>query len=147
MAGEDSNSFTQADRELLVRLDERLNQIDKRFEQIDKRFEMVDKRIEELREDMNKRFEQSDKRMEELREDMNKRFEQLMNFLWMLSAIFTSLVLAVITFALWDRRTMLKHARDEMEKEGRLSDLIRAMRKVAEKNSDVAAALKSVNLL
>ena len=35
------DSFTQKDRELLIRLDERLNQIDKRFEQMDKRFEAM----------------------------------------------------------------------------------------------------------
>ena len=38
-AGE--SPFTQEDRELLIRLDKRLNQIDKRFEQVDKRFEFV----------------------------------------------------------------------------------------------------------
>ena len=32
----DGDSFTQKDREMLVRLDERLKQIDKRFEQIEK---------------------------------------------------------------------------------------------------------------
>ncbi len=62
--------FTQKDRELLIRLEERLNQIDKMFEQMDKRFEQVELRISELREDTNKRFA-------ELREDMNKRFEQV----------------------------------------------------------------------
>ena len=96
------DSFTQADRERLVRMettqtvfmqqmdkrleqvdkrieqvDKRFEQVDKRFEQVDKRFEQVDKRFEELRTDMNARFEQVDKRLEEQRSDTNKRFEEL----------------------------------------------------------------------
>jgi len=132
----EENSFTQKDRELLIRLDERLNQIDKRFEQIDKRFEQVDKR-----------FEQVDKRFEELRQDMNKRFEQLMNFMWILAGIFTSLVVAIIAFAFWDRRTMLREMKNEIEKEGSLQNLIIAIRKYAKNNKELADALKSVNLL
>ena len=125
----EENSFTQKDRELLIRLDERLNQIDKRFEQIDKRFE-------ELRQDMNKRFEQVD-----------KKFEQMMNFMWILAGIFTSLVVAIIAFAFWDRRTMLRETKNEIEKEGSLQNLIIAIRKYAKNNKELADALKSVNLL
>ncbi len=139
----EGDSFTQKDREMLIRLDERLNQIDKRFEQIDKRFEQVDKR-----------FEQVDKRFEELREDMNKRFEQvdkrfeqMMNFLWILSGIFTSLVLSIIAFAFWDRRTMLREMRNEIEGEGSLKQLIKAMREYAKNNQEFAAILRSFNLL
>ncbi len=144
------DSFTQKDREMLIRLDERLNQIDKRFEQIDKRFEQIDKRFEqidkrfeELREDMNKRFEQVDKRFEQV----DKRFEQMMNFLWILSGIFTSLVLSIIAFAFWDRRTMLREMRNEIEKEGSLQQLVRAMREYAKNNKEFAAILRSFNLL
>ncbi len=123
------DSFTQKDRELLVRLDERLNQIDKRFEQIDKRFEQVDKRFEqvdkrisELREDMNKRFElvdkrfqQVDRRFEELRQDMNsrfaqvdKRFEAMQNLMMAIIGAFAAIVAVTIGFAIWDRRTMIR---------------------------------------
>ncbi|MCD6254683.1 MAG: hypothetical protein J7J44_00210 [Deltaproteobacteria bacterium] len=48
--------------------------------------------------EIDKRFEQID-----------KRFEQMMDFLKILSAIFTSLVIAVIGFAYWDRRTIIKN--------------------------------------
>jgi chaperonin cofactor prefoldin len=85
------DSFTQADRERLVRMeatqtvfmqqvDKRLEQVDKRIEQVDKRFEQVDKRFEELRTDMNARFEQVDKRFEQVDkrfEQVDKRFEQI----------------------------------------------------------------------
>ena len=74
------DGFTQKDRELLIELKVKMGEIDKRFEQIDKRFEQID-----------------------------KRFEQMMDFLKILSAIFTSLVIAVIGFAYWDRRTIIKN--------------------------------------
>ena len=134
------DSFTQADRERLVRMettqtvfmqqmdkrleqvDKRIEQVDKRFEQVDKRFEQVDKRFEELRTDMNARFEQVDKRLEEqrsdtnkrfeeLRADMNARFEQTTNMFYVLSVIFTTLFAAVFSFAWWDRRSVLITAR------------------------------------
>ena len=96
------DSFTQADRERLVRMeatqtvfmqqvDKRLEQVDKRieelridmnarFEQVDKRFEQEDKRFEQVDkrfEQVDKHFEQVDKRFEEQRSDTNKRFEEL----------------------------------------------------------------------
>ena len=109
------SGFTQSDRERMVRMETTLQmfmeQTNQRFEQVDKRFEQADKR-----------FDQVDKRFEELREDFNKRLEQLMTFLWMLVGIFTTLVIAVIGFAWWDRSTTIRKARDEtmalIEKEG-----------------------------
>ena len=92
-----SQGFTQEDRERLIRLETTLKvfmeQTNKRFEELR---EDTNRRFEELREDMNKRFEEVD-----------KRFEQMMNFLWMLTGIFTSLTVGVIGFAYWDRRTIL----------------------------------------
>jgi len=141
-------SFAQDDRDRFIRLE---TKIDIGFQQIDKRFE-------ELREDMNKRFEQVDKRFEELREDMNKRFEQVDKrfeqvtaFLWILTGIFTALTLGVIGFAYWDRRTIIKKAKDEaiteVEKEGRLRDLINALREMAKGNGELAKVLRQFHIL
>jgi chaperonin cofactor prefoldin len=120
------DSFTQADRERLVRMETTqtvfMQQMDKRLEQVDKRIEQVDKRFEELRTDINARFEQVDKRLEEqrsdtnkrfeeLRADMNARFEQTTNMFYVLSVIFTTLFAAVFSFAWWDRRSVLITAR------------------------------------
>jgi len=147
--------FTQEDRERLVRLEATLKVF---MEQVDKRFEQVDKRISELREDMNKRFEQVDKRFEqvdkrfeEMREDMNKRFEEMINFLWMLVGIFTTLTAVVIGFAYWDRRTIIRKARDEaietIEREGRLKEFIKALRAYASEDEKFATVLRSFGLL
>ena len=90
---------------------------------------------------------QVDKRFAGLRFDMNKRFEQMMTFLWILASVFSALVVAVIGFALWDRKTMIRRARDEIEKEGRLSDLIQALRELARKDKELAEVLRHFNLL
>ncbi|WP_461833784.1 hypothetical protein [Desulfothermus sp.] len=140
----EKTGFTQEDRERLVRLEATLNVF---MQQVDKRFEQVDKRFTELREDMNKRFEQVDKRFEQV----DKRFEQMMNFLWMLVGIFTTLTGVVIGFAYWDRRTIVRKARDEaieaIEKEGSLRDLIRALRNLASEEKKVAVVLRNFGLL
>ena len=141
------NGFTQKDREMLIELrvkmievDKRFDQVDKRFDQVDKRFDQVDTRISELREDMNKRFE-----------DVNARFEDMFHFFYILTGIFTSLVVVVIGFAYWDRRTMIKEARKEaidfIEKEGILRRLLDAFRELSLEDSKLAGALKRFNLL
>ena len=123
------DGFTQKDRELLIELKVKMGEIDKRFQQIDKRFEQIDKRFEQV----------------------DKRFEQMMDFLKILSAIFTSLVIAVIGFAYWDRRTIIKKAKEEtiaeIEKEGRLRDLIMALRELAKRQPELAELLKQFRLL
>jgi nitrate reductase NapE component len=122
--------FTQEDRERLVRVEATLKVF---MEQVDKRFEQVDRRFAELR------------------EDMNKRFEQMMTFLWILVAIFTTLTAVVIGFAYWDRRTIIRKARDEaieaIEREGKLTDLIKALRQLASEDKKVRDVLRSFGLL
>ena len=134
------DGFTQKDRELLIELKVKIGEIDKRFEQIDKRFEQVDKR-----------FEQVDKRIEELRQDMNKRFEDMFNFLYILSGIFTSLVVVVIGLLFWDRRTIIREARREaiefIEKEGILRRLIDAFKDLSKEDRRIAEVLRKYNLL
>lgn len=118
--------FTQKDRELLIELKVKMEEIDKRFEQIDKRFV-------------------------ELREDMNNRFEDMFNFFYILSGIFTALVVVVIGFAYWDRRTMIREARREaiefMEKEGTLRRLMDALKDLAKDDHKMAEVFRKYNLL
>jgi hypothetical protein len=140
--------FDQQDRDRLIRLETTLQVF---MEQMDKRLQQLDKRIDDLRQEMNSR-------LEEMREDTNKRFEQvdkridqLITFLWILAGIFTALVVAVIAFAYWDRRTIIRRAKEEalkeMEEAGRWKTILEALRQVAIKDSNVAEALRRFNLL
>ena len=127
-------SFTQEDRERLIRLEATMKEfkdaVDKRFEQIDKRFEQIDKR-----------FEQIDKRFEEFRNYVDKRFEQMMTFLWILSAVFVGIVAVTIAFALWDRRTMLRPLEDK------INHLISLLKEIAKTDEKVAEALRKFGFL
>jgi len=131
-------------------VDKRFEQIDKRFEQIDKRFELVDKRITDLREGLNKR-------LTDLREDMNKRFEQvnqrfeeLFTFLWIITGIFTTLTTSVIAFAWWDRRTIIRKAREEtidyLRRED-LKKLVDVLKEKAKSDRELAEILRQYGLM
>ena len=129
----DPVAFTLEDRDRIIRMEVMITEFKK---QVDQRFEQVDQRFEQV----NRRFEQVD-----------QRFGQMMNFLLMLGGIFTSLTLGVIGFAYWDRRTVINKARDgaidKIEREGRLRDLILALRELSKTNLDVAEVMKKFNLL
>ncbi len=112
-------AFTLEDRDRIIRMEVVLTEFKK---QVDQRFEQVD-----------------------------KRFEQMMNFLLILGGIFTSLTLGVIGFAYWDRRTVIREATDgainKIEREGRLRDLILALRELSSTNLDVAKVMRNFHLL
>ncbi len=98
-----------------------MEQVDKRFEQIDKRFEQVD-----------------------------KRFDDMFNFLWILTGIFTTLTASVIAFAWWDRRTIIRKAKEEtvdyLRKED-LKKLIEILREKAKTDQELAKILRQYGLL
>ncbi|WP_022852322.1 hypothetical protein [Thermodesulfatator atlanticus] len=135
-----AEDFTQEDRERLVRIETTLQvfmeQIDKRFEQVDKRFEQIDRRFD----DVNKRID-----------EVNKRLDLLTTFLWILAGIFTTLTATVIGFAYWDRRTIIRRAREEsldyFEREGKFARLLEALKEFAKEDERLAKILRSHGLL
>ncbi len=164
--------FTEEDRARLIRLEATLqtfmHQMDKRFaelredmnkrfELMEKRFEMIDKRFEDINkrfEDINRRFEDINRRFEDMNkrfEDINKRFEQMMTFLWILTGIFVSITAVVIGFAYWDRRTIIRKAREDtveyLEREGKLGRLIEALKELAREDRKLAEVLRSYGIL
>lgn len=100
----------------------------------------LQRQLNDMKESIDKRFEQVD-----------KRFEQQLNFLWILASIFTAFTVSVIAFAWWDRRTIIARAKAEtiaeIEKEGKVKDLINALRKLSSSDAEVAKVLKQFNLL
>ena len=125
-----NTSFTQQDRELLIRLDERLNQVDKRFEQVDKRFA-------------------------ELREDMNKRFETMQDLMIAIIGAFAAVVAVTIGFAIWDRRTMIRPFEREvreindsiLQDRKRMETMLEALRRKAATDQELASILKNFSLM
>lgn len=128
--------FTQNDRELLIELKTRVSE--------------MDKRLSDLREDMNKRFEQVDKRFEQV----DKRFEQMMSFVWILATIFGTVIGITISFALWDRRTMVRPFEtkvSEIDKKiaansDKYETLTAVLKEYASKNKRFAELIRRFNL-
>ncbi len=156
------NGFSQQDREMLIQLNIKMQELEKR---VDQRFEQIDKRFVEFRSDMNKRFEQLDKRFEQLDkrfEQVDKHFEQVENrisdmfqLIVGILATFGGIVAVAISFALWDRRTMIRPFEDKVAKveekiagnKKQITSLIEAMRELASSNPKVAEVLRSFSLL
>jgi len=120
--GEES-SFTQSDRERLIRMEatlqEFMKRVDERFEQVDKRFEQVD-----------------------------KRFEDMFTYIWIIAVIFGSLVAVTIGFAVWDRKTAIEPAIREIRKTDKKYDELKtALKKYAEGEPKLAEILKTMGLL
>ena len=142
-----ADGFTQQDRDLLIELSVRVDELEKRmlqgFENVDKRFEQIDKRFEQV----DKRFEQVDKRFEEVQ----NRFGDMFNYFYILTGIFTAIMVASIGFAFWDRRTVIRQARKEavefIEREGVTRRILQALQAAAQKDEGLAKAMRDVNLL
>jgi hypothetical protein len=132
-------------------MDIRFKAVNKRFDAIQKemdtRFKAVDKRFESMQKQMDKRFDAVDKHFDAV----DKRFNDLMNFLYILTGIFTTLTLGVIGFAYWDRRTIIKKAKEEtieeIEKEGKLKNLIKALRELSKEDKKLALILRNYGIL
>ncbi len=129
---------------------ERFEQVDKHFEQVDKRFEQVDKRFEQI----DKRFEQVDKRFEQV----DKRFEQMLNLVLSLFGSLMILIISILGYSIWDRRTVTKKVSEKVEKierdldikdinGSRLVRLIEALKTLSKEDHKLAAVLRSFNLL
>jgi hypothetical protein len=134
-----AQTFTQEDRARLIRTETKLEELEKRmvegFEQVDKRFEQV-----------NKRFEQVD-----------KRFEDNFTYMGYLITLFGGMFAAIVAFALWDRRTMIRPFERKvseieneilkLKKDKNSGKMLAALRDLAKTDLKLAEILKSHNLL
>ena len=127
----------------LIEIERRVGEIEKKQAVFEERFKQIDRRFEDI-----------DKRFEELREDMNKQFDQLYTFLWIITGIFTTIMVVVIGFAYWDRRTMIREAKrqvyDDMERElkpEKFRKVLSALRELAKNDKKVEEILRKEGLL
>ena len=109
----------------------------------------------QLREDMNRQTQQLRAEMGQLREDMNLQFARQFRLTVALLSAFAALVAAIIGFALWDRRTMLRPfersvrslEEDLTTNRQRVEALLEAFRVLSQRDPAVANVLKQFNLL
>ena len=111
--------------------------------------------VGQLREDMNRQTQQLRAEMGQLREDMNLQFARQFRLTVALLSAFAALVAAIIGFALWDRRTMLRPfersvrslEEDLTTNRQRVEALLEAFRVLSQRDPAVANVLKQFNLL
>ena len=90
--------------------------------------------------------------MGQLRTDMNLQFSYQFQLTLGLLGAFTVLVAATISFALWDRRTMLRPVEERVRTlEADLAAnpprvLLEALRNLSQRDPELASALKNLNL-
>ena len=109
----------------------------------------------QLRGDMNRQTQQLRAEMGQLREDMNLQFARQFRLTVALLGAFAALVAAIIGFALWDRRTMLRPfertvrslEEDLTTNRQRVEALLEAFRVLGQRDPAVANVLKQFNLL
>jgi len=97
------------------------------------------------------RFKAMEQRFEQMDKNIDKRFEQLNHFLTIIASIITALVIAVIGFAYWDRRSIIRKAREDtieyIEQNNIPNRLYDVLRELAKEEPKVAKVLKRFHLL
>ena len=110
-------------------LNQRFDAIGKRFDAIDKRFDVmnqslnqrfdvIDKRFDEMAQSSNKKFDAIDKRFDEMTQNFNQRFEEMHAMILTLFTSVMALVIAMIGYMIWDRKTAQQAFRHHLEQLG-----------------------------
>ncbi len=119
--------FTLEDRDRLIRMEAELKALSK---------------------SVDTRFEETNKRMDARFEEVNRKIDMLFNFLWIITGIFTTITVATIGFAIWDRRTTLKPFEDKIRKlEDKDKAFLEALKSLAEEDKKVYEILRKYNML
>jgi predicted nucleic acid-binding Zn-ribbon protein len=137
-----------SDREIAERLTRLETRLDEGLKALRADIQQLRANMGQLREDMNRQNQQ-------LREDMNLQFARQFQLTLALLGAFAVLVAGTISFAVWDRRTMIRPfertvqsiQEDLSTNRNRLDALLEAFRALGQRNPEVAAVLKQFNLL
>ncbi|MBF0563966.1 MAG: hypothetical protein HQK89_01855 [Nitrospirae bacterium] len=146
------SSFTQSDRDRMIRLEEGLKATNQR---IDDGLKATNQRIDDMGkkiDDMGKKIDDMGKKIDDVKADVNKRLDQMYTLiLWgfgILFGLFFSGMVFLVGFVLWDRRTALAPAvRKTNEVEERTELLEKALKEAAVENPGLKKALKHFGLL
>ncbi|NDY73804.1 hypothetical protein DO021_11580 [Desulfobacter hydrogenophilus] len=140
---ESLTELKQGQKNLNQRIDDLIYNMDKRFEAMDKRFDSIDKRFETV----------------------DKRFEAMHNMILTLFCSVMALVIALMGYMVWDRKTAQQPLRSKMLKLEEnyhevntlleiqnpsgpvVARILASFRKLAETDEKVAAILKTYSLL
>ena len=106
----------------------------------------LDRKVNEL----DKKVEVNSVKIEMLQKHMDKRFEDMIDYLWMISTTFLGLVAVTIGFAIWDRKSMIKAAKEEIIndiEQHKLKDFVYKLRELATYDKELAKVLREFHML
>ena len=165
-----------SDREIIESLAElkqgykNLNRrIDDMNQSLNQRFDAIDKRFDEMTQSSNKKFDTIDKRFDEMTQNFNQRFEEMHAMILTLFTSVMALVIAMIGYMIWDRKTAQQPFKHQLQQLGNqvstvettmetqldmknpsgpvIARLLASLRKLAETDGKVAEVLRSFSLL
>ncbi|MBF0537937.1 MAG: hypothetical protein HQL03_06755 [Nitrospirae bacterium] len=150
------SSFTQADRDRMIRLEVKIEEGLKAVNQkIDDGLKAVNQRLDDNIKAINQKIDDglkvTNQRIDDNVKAINQKFEYLIGLMYVVLSVTMSGMLAIVGFILWDRRTTLapvvrttKELEARVEKAEKLELAIRAK---AEKDPELKEALRHAGLL
>ena len=105
---------------------------------------LTDAKISALEAKMDVKFEALETKMDVKFEAVNARID----YIFWLQGVIVALILFILGYTIWDRRTALQPALDKStEAEVKSSNLIRVLREYSKKHADLAEILRSHGIL
>ena len=159
---ESLTELKQGQKNMNQTFNQRIEDMTQRF---NKRFEDMNRRLEDMNQSFNQRLEDMNQSFNQRFEDMSRRFEDMHNLILTLFASVMALVVALIGYMIWDRKTAqlpLKLRLGKLENEFKdievqletknpsgpvIARLLASFRKLAETDEKVAAILRTYSLL
>ncbi|MBA4408485.1 MAG: hypothetical protein C0397_03570 [Odoribacter sp.] len=112
---------------------------------------LTDAKISALEVKMDVKFESVNARIEALETRMDIKFEAVnarIDYIFWLQGVIVALILFILGYTIWDRRTALQPALDKStEAEVKSSNLIRVLREYSKKHADLAEILRTHGIL
>jgi glutamine synthetase type III len=139
------SSFTQSDRDRMIRLEEGLKATNQRINDVKAEMNSIKA---DVKAEMNSMKADMKADMNSMKADINIRLEQMTTFmLWGFGILFSGMGF-LMGFVLWDRRTALAPAiRKTKELEERAELLEKALKEASITNPGIKEALKHVGIL
>ena len=121
---QDQKATHQRIDDMIRTFDQRFEGMNKRFEGMNKRFDDMNKRSDDMNYNLNKRFEAINIRLDDMNHNLNKRFEDMHNMILTLFGSVMALIVALIGYMIWDRKTAHQPLKSKIGKLENNYDLI-----------------------
>ncbi|MBF0538431.1 MAG: hypothetical protein HQL03_09300 [Nitrospirae bacterium] len=138
------SSFTQADRDRMLRLEDRMLRLEERITRLEERIIRLEEGLKATNQKIDDGLKAVNQKIDDGLKTTNQRFDDLRGLMY----VIISGMFVLIGFILWDRRTTLAPvARTTRELEARTEKLELVIREKAEKDPELKEALKHAGLL